>query len=145
MICGEESGGKRESWRLHNVAVIWVVITADGVAVHWLGVPGELPTSAYVAVALADADDNGGDEGQLADVQVDPRPELLATAREGVLKVGLEPARQRAAWRRTERRTEKRASAGETTSTGPVVGNDPERVSPTAGGGGGSVAAGASG
>ena len=48
--------------------MVWVVVTADWVAVFWVGVPGEPPTSVDVAVALADEDGEGSEERQFADV-----------------------------------------------------------------------------
>jgi hypothetical protein len=71
-----------------------MVVAADRVAVFRVWVPGEPPTSVDVAVALADPDDEGCEQRQLADVRADTGPKLVAATREHVLEVGLEPARQ---------------------------------------------------
>ena len=45
-----------------------MVMAADRVAVLGVRMPGESPTSVDVAVALAEEDDEGGNEGQFANV-----------------------------------------------------------------------------
>jgi hypothetical protein len=48
--------------------VVWVVVTANWVAMLGVRVPCEPPTSVDVTVALAEKDGEGGEERQFADV-----------------------------------------------------------------------------
>jgi hypothetical protein len=51
-----------------DASIVWVVVTADRVAVVRVRVPGEPPTSVDMAVALADPEGERGQDRQLADV-----------------------------------------------------------------------------
>lgn len=76
------------------MAIVGMVVTADGVAVNGMRVPGKAPASVDVAVALADPDREGCEQRQLADVRPDSGPKLITAPREDVLEIGLEPTGQ---------------------------------------------------
>jgi hypothetical protein len=79
------------------MAIVGMVVPADGVTVNGMRMPSKPPASVDVAVALADKDHEGREQRQLADVRPDSGPELITTPREDVLEIGLEPTGQVAA------------------------------------------------
>jgi len=72
-------------------------VTADGVTVNGMRMPGKSPTAVDVAVALANPDHERREQRQLADVRPDSGPKLITAPREDVLEIGLEPPWQLAA------------------------------------------------
>ena len=71
-----------------------MVVTADGVTVNRMRMPGKSPAPVDVTVALANPDHEGREQRQFADVRPDSGPKLIATPREDVLEIGLEPTWQ---------------------------------------------------